>query len=84
MGPSVHSRHSGQRNDCHREALSGAWRPPNRTHNLELARVDASRARLDSVELLPFREAIKAGVGGVMTFHGYLPALDNGAHGSGR
>ena len=44
--------------------------------HLELARVDASRARLDSVELLPFREAIRAGVEGVMTFHGYLPALD--------
>jgi beta-N-acetylhexosaminidase len=44
--------------------------------HLELARVDASRARLDTVELLPFREAIKAGVAGVMTFHGYLPALD--------
>lgn len=44
--------------------------------HLELARVDASRARLDSVELYPFREAINAGVGGVMTFHGYLPALD--------
>ena len=44
--------------------------------HLELARVDASRARLDSVELLPFREAVKAGVEGVMTFHGYLPALD--------
>lgn len=44
--------------------------------HLELARVDASRARLDSVELFPFREAIRAGVAGVMTFHGYLPALD--------
>ena len=44
--------------------------------HLELSRVDASRARLDSVELLPFREAIKSGVRGVMTFHGYLPALD--------
>lgn len=44
--------------------------------HLELARVTASRARLDSVELLPFREAIKAGVRGVMTFHGDLPALD--------
>ncbi|MEP6992467.1 MAG: glycoside hydrolase family 3 N-terminal domain-containing protein [bacterium] len=44
--------------------------------HLELARVDASRARLDSVELLPFREAVKAGVAGVMTFHGYVPALD--------
>ncbi len=44
--------------------------------HLELARVDASRQRLDSVELFPFREAIRAGVAGVMTFHGYLPALD--------
>jgi beta-N-acetylhexosaminidase len=44
--------------------------------HLELARVDASRARLDSVELYPFREAIRAGVRGIMTFHGYLPALD--------
>ena len=42
--------------------------------HLELARVDASRQRLDSVELLPFREAIRAGVAGVMTFHGFLPA----------
>ena len=44
--------------------------------HLELARVTASRARLDSVELRPFREAIKAGVRGIMTFHGDLPALD--------
>ncbi|MEP6780119.1 MAG: glycoside hydrolase family 3 protein, partial [Gemmatimonadaceae bacterium] len=44
--------------------------------HLELARVTASRARLDSVELVPFREAIKAGVRGMMTFHGDLPALD--------
>ena len=44
--------------------------------HLELARVDASRARLDSVELYPFREAVRAGVRGVMTFHGYIPALD--------
>jgi beta-N-acetylhexosaminidase len=44
--------------------------------HLELARVTASRARLDSVELVPFRAAIEAGVRGVMTFHGDLPALD--------
>ncbi len=44
--------------------------------HLELANVNASRARLDSVELLPFREAIKSGVRAIMTFHGYLPALD--------
>jgi beta-N-acetylhexosaminidase len=44
--------------------------------HLELSRVDVSRARLDSVELRPFRAAIDAGVRGVMTFHGDLPALD--------
>jgi beta-N-acetylhexosaminidase len=44
--------------------------------HLELARVNASRAELDTVELPPFRAAIKAGVSGVMTFHGYIPALD--------
>ena len=46
--------------------------------HLELARVNVSRARLDSVELLPFRAAIDAGVRGIMTFHGDLPALDSG------
>jgi beta-N-acetylhexosaminidase len=45
--------------------------------HLELARVTAPRARLDSVELYPFQEAIKAGARGMMTFHGDLPALDD-------
>lgn len=45
--------------------------------HLALASVTASRARLDSVELLPFREAVRAGLGGMMTFHGFLPALDS-------
>ena len=44
--------------------------------HLELARVNASAARLDSVELAPFRAAVKAGVRGIMTFHGQLPGLD--------
>ncbi|MES2521836.1 MAG: glycoside hydrolase family 3 N-terminal domain-containing protein [Gemmatimonadota bacterium] len=44
--------------------------------HLELSRVNVSRARLDSVELLPFQAAIDAGVRGMMTFHGDLPALD--------
>src|SRR5258705_324615 len=44
--------------------------------HLQLARVDASRARIDSVELVPFRAAVNAGVRGVMTFHGLLPAID--------
>lgn len=37
--------------------------------------VRASRARLDSVELVPFRTAIQAGVGGVMTAHLAVPAI---------
>lgn len=45
--------------------------------HLALSVVTASRARLDSVELTPFRAAIRAGAGAIMTFHGYLPALDS-------
>ncbi len=45
--------------------------------HLELSRVNVSRQRLDSVELRPFRDAIAAGVRGIMTFHGDLPALDS-------
>ena len=45
--------------------------------HLELSRVDAPRARIDSVELVPFRAAIRAGVGAVMSFHGDVRALDS-------
>lgn len=34
------------------------------------------RARLDSVELLPFREYIRAGLGGMMTGHLQVPAVE--------
>jgi len=44
--------------------------------HLELSKVNVSRARLDSVELRPFQAAIDAGLRGMMTFHGDLPALD--------
>lgn len=44
--------------------------------HLALPVVNVSRARLDSVELVPFRAAIKSGVGAIMTFHGAMPALD--------
>ncbi len=51
--------------------------------HLALPVVTASRARLDSVELPPFRAAIAAGVGAIMTFHGSMPALDaSGAPGT--
>lgn len=36
----------------------------------------ASRARMDAVELVPFRAAIRAGVGAVMTAHVSVPELD--------
>lgn len=40
--------------------------------------IEASRARLDSVELVPFRAAIAAGIGGIMTAHISVPALERG------
>ncbi len=45
--------------------------------HLALPVVTATRARLDAVELPPFRASIAAGVGAIMTFHGSMPALDS-------
>ncbi len=51
--------------------------------HLALPVVTASRARLDTVELPPFRASIATGVGAIMTFHGSMPALDaSGAPGT--
>lgn len=44
--------------------------------HLALAVLGADRARLDAVELAPFRAAVAAGVAGVMTAHMAVPALD--------
>jgi beta-N-acetylhexosaminidase len=44
--------------------------------HLTITTVHASRPRIDSVELAPFRRAISAGLGAMMTFHGVIPALD--------
>ena len=44
------------------------------TH-LNLATVEANRERLEQLELVPFRAAIKAGVDSVMTAHVAVPAL---------
>lgn len=38
--------------------------------------IDVARARLDAVELVPFRAAVKAGVGSVMIAHIGLPQVD--------
>ena len=45
--------------------------------HLDIPVVTVSRSRLDSVELVPFREAISSGVTGIMSFHGDMPALDS-------
>jgi len=46
--------------------------------HLALPVVGADRARLDSVELVPFRAAITAGAAGIMTAHIALPAVESG------
>jgi beta-N-acetylhexosaminidase len=45
--------------------------------HLALPVVTASRSRLDTVELVPFRAAVNGGVGAIMSFHGVMPALDS-------
>jgi beta-N-acetylhexosaminidase len=45
------------------------------TH-LDLAVIEHARARLDAIELVPFRAAIAAGIDAVMSSHIRLPALD--------
>jgi len=44
--------------------------------HLGVAQVTGDRARLESVELLPFRQAIAAGVDAVMVAHVTVPSLD--------
>jgi len=39
--------------------------------------VNATMKRLEEVELVPFRQLIDSGIGGVMVAHLYLPALEN-------
>lgn len=41
-----------------------------------LPQIDVTRERLNSIELVPFRAAIQAGVGAVMTGHIGLPLID--------
>ena len=45
--------------------------------HLALPIVTVSRTRLDTVELVPFKAAVNAGVGAIMSFHGAMPALDS-------
>ncbi len=51
--------------------------------HLALPTITAPWARFDTLELVPFRAAIAAGVDAVMSAHIALPALDNGARRAG-
>jgi len=42
--------------------------------------IKASKSRLDSLELYPFKFLIKKGIAGIMTAHLYIPALDTTKH----
>jgi beta-N-acetylhexosaminidase len=46
--------------------------------HLALPVIRHDRARMDSVELRPFKEAIDAGIGGIMTAHISVPSLNGG------
>jgi beta-N-acetylhexosaminidase len=48
--------------------------------HLGIAHVTGDRARLDAIELPPFRRAIDAGVDAVMVAHVTVPALDSGTN----
>ena len=63
-GRGAHPRHSGARHARHRQSTFPGHGDTDQNSHLELTRVHASRARIDSVELVPFRAAIAAGVRG--------------------
>src|SRR3979409_841460 len=46
----------------------------------DLPVINKSMAQLDSLELYPFKEVFKAGIGSVMIAHLYIPALDSTAN----
>lgn len=46
----------------------------------DLPVINKSRPQLESLELFPFREIFKAGVGSVMIAHLYIPSIDNTAN----
>jgi beta-glucosidase-like glycosyl hydrolase/CubicO group peptidase (beta-lactamase class C family) len=48
--------------------------------HLDLPVINKSKEQLDSLELVPFRELFKAGVGSVMIAHLYIPAIDTSAN----
>ena len=48
--------------------------------HLDLPVINKSMAQLESLELYPFRQIFKAGIGSVMVAHLYIPAIDTAAN----
>ncbi len=48
--------------------------------HLDLPIINKSLAQLDSLELMPFRELFKKGIGSVMIAHLYIPSIDSTAN----
>jgi len=48
--------------------------------HVDLPVINKTKEQLDSLELYPFREIFKAGVGSVMVAHLYIPAIDSTAN----
>ena len=48
--------------------------------HFDLPLLPFSKERLDTLEMYPFKEAIKAGISGIMVAHMNIPALDTTAH----
>jgi len=48
--------------------------------HLDLPVINKSKEQLDTLELYPFKDAFKAGVGSVMVAHLYIPAIDKTAN----
>ena len=72
---------AGAHSDTHNPVLVTAKHFPGhgdtaQDSHLGLAKLDADRERIESVELAPFRAAISAGVDSVMTAHLAVPALE--------
>jgi beta-N-acetylhexosaminidase len=72
---------AGAHSDTHNPVLVTAKHFPGhgdtaQDSHLGLAKLDADRDRIESVELAPFRAAISAGVDSVMTAHLAVPALE--------
>lgn len=72
---------AGAHSDTHNPVLVTAKHFPGhgdtaQDSHLGLAKIDADRDRIESVELPPFRAAIAAGVDSVMTAHLAVPALE--------